>query len=236
MNTAIATASISSASSNLLPISTTALESKDIPANSIQIAARWKDSKEKTISPNNRVRSILLPADIWNSINCSINSDEEENQSSASTTNSQLRLLILDSIESIAKSYLSTISEESNWMRREVNLSAFFLPALLGWQSELAALSGRLNSDEIKSWIASSFTVQSIIQTHGAAIGTALSEQFIRLASPNHGLTPEKAAKILTNLWKIEDTDSTTGLRVQLRLTAISKKNESTASVLDSIL
>jgi hypothetical protein len=49
-------------------------------------------------------------------------------------------------------------------------------------------------------------------------------------------LTPEKAAKVLSSLWQSEDTDTTTGLRVQMRLTAISKKNETGANVLDSIL
>jgi hypothetical protein len=141
-----------------------------------------------------------------------------------------------DAIADLAKDYLSTIVEESNWIRTQVPQESFTLASLLAWNAERAALSGRLNGEEIKKWIAESVTINTIAFKHGAEIAKALGEQFVKLASPNHGLTPEKASKILANLWNAEDANSNTGLRVQLRLDAISKKNADSANVLDSIL
>lgn len=211
----------------LINISSVVQES--IKDDEMQIVARWKESKEKTISPANRVRAIVIPANLWNNeMQSELHKDENVNK--------QLRLFVLDGIADLAKQYLSSIVEESNWQRSSVNLDAFTLRALLQWQSDQAAISGRLNGEEIRKWIASSATVTAVSTSHGAAVAKALGEQFIKLASPNHGLTPEKAAKLLSSLWKVEDADSTTGLRVLLRLKAISEKTADSANVLDSIL
>lgn len=211
--------------SNLLQISSVVPEVKN---GEIVITARWKETKDKPLNPNNRNRSVILPANIW--------SGEFSVSHEDSDTAKQLRLVMLESINDLAKSYLSSICEESNMLRTQVPLEHFQLSSLLTWSAEQAALSGRLNGDEIKSWISQSVTIKQVHEVHGEKIAAALGEQFVKLASPNHGLTPEKADKILTNLWKPEDCDTTTGLRVQMRLTAISKKAEQTANVLDSIL
>lgn len=214
----------------LLTISSVPADNDKLAAGTIQIVARWKDSKDKVIAPANRNRAIIIPEALWiDRLSCEV-TDEAKEVSNA------LRLHILDSFAELAKNYLSAISEESNWLRTQVPLSHFSITNLLNWQAEQAALSGRLNGDEIKSWLTQSVTVKAVTESHGAEIGKALGEQFVKLASPNHGLTPEKAAKILANLWKSDDTDSNTGLRVQMRLTAISKKSADTANVLDSIL
>lgn len=213
---------------NLLTISSVPAEK--LESGMMQIVARWKDSEKKKISPNNRARAIIIPESLWiEKLQCEV-TDEAKEISLA------LRAHILDSFAELAKSYLSAIAEESNWLRTQVPLSHFTITSLLNWQAEQAAISGRLNGEEIAAWVAESATVKAVAKTHGAEIGKALGEQFVKLASPNHGLTPEKAAKILSNLWNPDDTDSNTGLRVQMRLTAISKKNESSQSVLDSIL
>lgn len=219
-----------SSAAQLLTISSVPADNDKLSTGTLQIIARWKDSKEKTISPANRNRAVIIPESLWiDQLECNVKDEEKE-------VSSALRLHILDSFAELAKDYLSAITEESNWLRTQVPLSHFTITNLLNWQAEQAALSGRLNGDEIKSWIANSATVLAVTNSHGAEIGKALGEQFIKLASPNHGLTPEKAAKILANLWKSDDTDSNTGLRVQMRLTAISKKSAQTANVLDSIL
>jgi hypothetical protein len=209
---------------NLISISTVATESD---TDKLQIIAMWKNTEKKTVSPANRIRAIQLPVDIWSDVN--INHAEKN-------VADQLKLHILDSIAELAKDYLSTICEESQMLRKEVPQSDFSLASLLAWNSERAAMSGRLNGDEIKNWLTSSETIKSISSIHGEAIGKAMGEQFIKLASPVHGLTPEKATKILTNLWNPSDAESNTGLRIQLRLTAISKKTADSANVLDSIL
>lgn len=211
--------------STLLNISSVIPET---PKDSIVITARWKETKDKPLSANNRNRSIILPSNIWST-------EFQVNHANGDTAKA-LRLVMLESITDLAKSYLSTICEESNMLRTQVPLEHFTLSSLLTWSAEQSALSGRLNGDEIKAWVSQSVTVKEVATAHGEKIATALGEQFVKLASPNHGLTPEKADKILTNLWKPEDCDTTTGLRVQMRLTAISKKSEQTANLLDSIL
>jgi hypothetical protein len=211
----------------LINISSVAAEK--LSDGQMQIVARWKDSKDKIVAAANRTRAIELPANYWqNETQCEVNGNAEVTK--------MLKLHIHDSIAELAKNYLATICEESNMQRTQVPIEHFTLSALLQWQSEQAAISGRLNGDEIKSWLSSSVTIKKVIELHGDKVGNALGEQFVKLASPNHGLTPEKAAKLLSSLWQSEDTDSTTGLRVQMRLTAISKKNADSANVLDSIL
>jgi hypothetical protein len=207
----------------LINITSVAQESTN--ANEMQIVARWKDTDKRPISAANRIRAIVLPATIW-----------KGDEAIQPIANQSLQLFVHDAIADLAKDYLSTIVEESNWIRTQVPQESFTLASLLAWNAERAALSGRLNGEEIKKWIAESVTINTIAFKHGAEIAKALGEQFVKLASPNHGLTPEKASKILANLWNAEDANSNTGLRVQLRLDAISKKNADSANVLDSIL
>lgn len=206
-------------------INITSVPADKLEATQMQVVARWKDTDKRPIAAANRVRAITLPVDLWTG-----------DASVSTVTNDVLRLFLLDAVADLAKEYLSTIVEESKWLRTQVPQEHFSLSALLAWQQERAALSGRLNGDEIKQWLKQSATIASIATKHGAEIAGALGDTFVKLASPNHGLTPEKAAKILSNLWDASDTDTNTGLRVQLRLTAISQKTESTANVLDSIL
>lgn len=208
----------------------TSVPAEKLNSDQLQVTARWKDTDKRPISPANRVRAVILPATIWSG-QITVTALAGNNATAA------LRMHILDSIGELAKDYLSTVVEESNWLRTQVPLQAFDLASLLAWQDERAALSGRLNGEEIKQWVASSFTITTVAEKHGAAIAKALGEQLVKLASPNHGLTAEKAGKILANIWNAADADSNTGLRVQLRLTAIrDKAADSGSNVLDSIL
>ena len=207
--------------SNLLQISSVAAES--VKDDQLQIVARWKSTEKRTIPAANKERAVVIPSALWdNSID--------------STMQPALKLFLLDAVMDLAKSYLSTIVEESNWMRTSVNEDAFSINSLLTWNSEQSAISGRLNGEEITKWLAQSVTIRTITEKHGKEIADALGKQFVKLASPNHGLTPEKANKLLTNLWQADDADSNTGLRIQVRLQAIRDKAAESANMLDSIL
>lgn len=214
---------MTTANTNLLTISSVPAEK--LETGQMQIVASWKDTDKRPIAAANRKRAVILPETLWKS-----------DSAVQPIAHKELQLHVLDSIAELAKEFLATIVEESNWQRTQVPQESFALSNLLQWQSERAALSGRLNGEEIKQWLATSETIATIKSIHGEKIAGALGEQFVKLASPNHGLTPEKAAKILANLWKPEDANSTTGLRVQLRLTAISNKSAESANMLDSIL
>ncbi len=210
---------------NLINISSVVPDSA--PANKLLVIARWKSSDKRIIAKENMARCIELPANIWGDIPTVTHSNE-------STTN-HLKLLLADAIADIAKSYLATIVEDSNWMRTTVNDDAFTISSLLTWQADTAAVSGRLSGDTIKEWITRSATIAAVKATHGDAIATALGNQFVKLAGPNHGVTSEKAGKLLGSLWKVEDAEDATGLRVLLKLQGIRDK-DATADVLDSIL
>lgn len=199
------------AKSKLLTISSVVAET--VAEGTQQIVARWKDSEKRTISKENRNRAIILPDNIWH--------EQLDAQPSKN-----LRLFVSDALTDLAREYLSKIVEDSNWMRTEVPQEDFTVSALLTWQEERAALSGRLNSDTIKEWLTHSATVRTVQEKHGKEVSEAFGAQLVKLAGPNHGLTAEKAGKILANLWDVKDSDSNTGFRVQLRLEAISKKKE----------
>lgn len=207
---------------NLLTISS--VPSETINDNQMQIVARWKDTEKRPISPANRVRAVILPASLWSA-----------DASVTTVTDKAVRSFLLDAVADLAKEYLSAICEDSSWQRTQINEDAFTLASLLTWNAERAAAAGRLNGDDIKRWLTSSVTIASVADKHGDAIAKALGEQFVKLASPNHGLTPERADKLLTSLWNPDDADSNIGFKVQQRLTAISKKNRE-ADVLASIL
>lgn len=203
----------------------TSVPAETVKPEELQIVARWKNTDARPIATANRVRAVILPKTIW------------ETDTNVTPVQFQpLRLFVLDGLEQLATDYLRSVVEDSNWQRTQVPADAFTLSSLLTWQADQAAISGRLNGDTIKAWLTSSVTIASVTQVHGAKVGEALGAQLVKLASPNHGLTPEKADKLLSNLWKSEDADSTTGLRVMLRLQAIRDKAQDSANVLDSIL
>lgn len=179
-------------------------------ANELQIIATWKDTEKRPISAANKKRAVILPANIWTA-----NVQPLENN---------FRVFVLDALEELAKSYLSSIVEESNWMRTQVPQEDFQLETLLAWQNQRAENSGRLNADAIKAWAEQSATVLNAKTVHGDKVATALVDTFAKLAGPNHGLAPDRATKILTKLWQAADNNDPTGVRVQLRMQGIIDK------------
>jgi len=207
---------------NLITI--TSVPAEVVPEGKLQIVARWKTTEAVTVPAANKQRAVLIPADMWKA-----DIAHEDNRS--------FQLFISDAVEELAKDYLTAIVRDSNWLRTEVNEDAFSLSSLLSWNAERAALAGRLNSEQIKQWITKSATVAAVKVAHSDKVAEALAAQFVKLAGPNHGVTQEKATKILSALWKEEDADDNTGLRVYMKLKSISeKKAEATEDLLASIL
>lgn len=182
------------------------------------IACNWKSTDKRTISPANKYRAVIVPATIWS-----------DGTNAARTHSNALAILVEDAIEGLAKDYLSSIVEQSNWMRTQVPQEDFTLASLLRWSEERAAMSGRLNGDAIKAWAEKSVTVKNFAATNGSDKGNKLVAAFTKLAGPNHGWTPEKAAKMLSTIFAAEDTSDTTGMRVMLRLESIRDKPQADA-------
>lgn len=195
---------------NLLNIVTVAPTAKD---NERVIAATWKSTEKRTISPANKYRAVIVPDNIWH-----------DGTSAAKTHSPALAVLVDDAIEGLAKEYLSSIVEQSNWMRTQVPADDFTLSALLKWSEERAAMSGRLNGDAIKAWAEKSVTVKNFSTANGADKGEKLVQAFVKLAGPNHGWTPERAAKMITTIFAADDADDNIGARVLLRLESIRDK------------
>lgn len=208
----------------LLQISSVPQDS--VKADELQLIARWKSTDKRTIPAANSKRSVIIPANYW----------QDDIAPEGSTLTKTLVLFMRDAVEDLARKYLSTICEDSNWARTSVNLDAFSVTNLLLWNAEVAATSGRLNGEDIANWVKASVTVTAVREAYGDKTADALGAQFVKLAGPNHGLLPEKATKLLTTLWKQEDADHPTGLRVMMRLTSISEKTVSTDDLLGSIL
>lgn len=199
-------------------INITSVPAEKLEDGKKQLIVRFKDTDKQPISKENRVRAIILPANIW--------SNQYSVTSEVGSVARSLSLLLADTIEELARDYLSTIVRDSNWQRTTVNEDAFSLSSLLAWQEERSISQGRLNGDLIKEWVGRSFTITAMKENHSEKHATALGELFVKLAGPNHGITAEKATKLLSTLWNEKDADDSTGLRVMMRLQAISKKKE----------
>ena len=206
---------------NLLNIATVAQE--NVPADKLQIIARFKDTEKRPISAANRIRAVLLSANIW-----SDNINHPEN-------NNAFRAFIHDAVEELAKTYLATITEESNWQRKEVPAEDFNLANLLQWQQQRSELSARLNGDAIKQWAEQSKTIANITASHSKQHADALVSQFVKLASPNHGLDATKAGNIISKLFAAEDTEHMIGARILLKLEAIRDKPANSDDLLGSL-
>lgn len=196
-------------------INITSVPADTIPADTIQLVARWKSTDNRPIDAMNRARAVMLPATIWGDANIA-----------ATAHSPAFALFVNDAVEELAKSYLSHICESSNWMRTTVPQEDFTLSSLLSWQQEQSALSGRLSGDIIKSWASQSTTITSFRRTSGDKKADALVGMFVKLAAPNHGWSKDRASRMLANIFAKEDADNNTGLRVMLKLQAIRDKEE----------
>ena len=194
-----------------------------VDSTQLQIVCTFKDTEKRPIAAANKKRAVLLPANIWN--------DPTNNLQGS------FKVFVLDALEDLAKSYLATIVEESNWMRTQVPQEDFQLENLLAWQNQRAESSGRLSAEAIKAWAEQSATVTNARTVHGDKVAAALVDTFAKLAGPNHGLAPDRATKILTKLWQAADNNDPTGVRVQLRMQGIiDKASKTQEDVLGDVL
>lgn len=204
---------------NPILISTTPTEAK---AGHIVIAYNWRSTDKRVVPDSQKHRSILVPE--------SLVADE-----SVALVPSTYRPMVVDALVEIARARLADYCESSSMMATAISADLFAAPALMAWNADRIALQQRLTADEIKAWLPTSKTVAFATATHGDAVGKAVGEQLVKVAGPNHGMTPAKATNFLTRLWQAADADSITGLRLQLRLQVIAE-GKSTDDVLAAVL
>lgn len=188
----------------------------------VLVSYNWRSTEKRIVPDSQKHRSVLVPATVI--------FDE-----SVASVPARFRAMIQSALLEIAAARLADFCMDSSMAATTINASLLSTESLLRWNSDRLALQQRLTADEIKSWAPTSATVLSVLAAHGKPAADALLVQLVKLAGPNHGLTPERAGKLLSALWKSEDADNLVGLRVLLRLQSI-KEAPSAESVLDNLL
>jgi hypothetical protein len=188
----------------------------------VLVQYNWRTTAQKVVPDSQKHRSCLVPVENL------VTQEVKE-------IPAKFRAIVLKALEEIASERLADFCQSSNMMAATISADLFNVDALLAWNNERQQLQQRLTADEVKAWAPTSATVAAVTAKHGADHGKAMVAQLVKLAGPNHGLTPEKAGKILDNLWATSDADNLTGLRVMLRLQAI-REATTADDMLDSIL
>lgn len=192
-------------------------------AGQLVVFYNWRSTTNKTVPDSQKHRSVLVP-------------EQMILTAEVAALPEKFRAIILDALTTIAGERLAEFCTNSNMMATTVSADLFAADSLLQWNADRKALQQRLTADELKAWVATSATVASATQLYGADVGRAVADQLVKLAGPNHGMTPERATNFLAKLWKFEDVQSVTGLRVQMRIQAIADSTAAAADALSAIL
>lgn len=190
--------------------------------DTVLVSYNWRTTEKRVVPDSQKHRSVLVPSHVIYS-------------QAVREIPERFREMIYSALLEIAAQRLADFCMNGNMAPTTIDASLFETDALMLWNSERIALQQRLTAEEIKSWAPTSATVQAVLATYGKEHADAVVAQLVKLAGPNHGLTPERAGTLLTKLWKQSDAESLVGLRVLLRLQAI-KDAPSAESVLDSLL
>jgi hypothetical protein len=198
--------------------------SPEAPADGSQVLVsyNWRTTTNRVVPDSQKHRSVLVPAHVLF-------------DQSVREISERFRPMIHAALLEIASQRLADFCMDSSMAATTIGEQLFSTDALMLWNSERQALQQRLTADEIKAWLPASHTLAAVRTAHGAKVADALGAQLCKLAGPNHGLTPDRAGKLLATLWNAADAESMVGLRVMLRLQAI-KDAPSAESVLDSLL
>lgn len=196
----------------------------EVPADGsmVLVSYNWRTTTNRVVPDSQKHRSVLVPAAIL--FDASVSSVPE-----------RFRPMVQAALLEIASQRLADFCMDSSMVATTIGDSLLSTDSLLSWNAARIALQQRLTAEEIKTWAPTSATVQAVRATYGKEPADAVITQLVKLAGPNHGLTPERAGKLLASLWQQSDADHIVGLRVLLRLQAI-KDAPSAESVLDSLL
>lgn len=196
----------------------------EVPADGsmVLVSYNWRTTSNRVVPDSQKHRSVLVPAGLLF-------------DQSVEAVPVRFRGMVQAALLEIASQRLADFCMDSSMVATTIGDSLLSTDSLMAWNADRIALQQRLTADEIKAWAPTSATVQAILAQHGKPHADALCAQLVKLAGPNHGLTPERAANLLAKLWKQQDADSLVGLRVLLRLQAI-KDAPTAESVLDSLL
>ena len=198
---------------NPIIINTTPTEAA---ADHITLSATWRNTATKVVPESQKYRSVAVP-------------EEYISTQEVKEVPSKYRGIIIDALITIGGERLADFCQNSNMMATTVSAELFR-------NADRKALQQRLTADELKAWAPTSATVKAAHAAYSEEQANAIANLLVKLASPNHGLTPVQAGNFLARVWESADADSITGLRVQLRLQSIADSSAAAADALSAIL
>ena len=187
------------------------------------ISYNWRSTSQNPVAEANKYRGVCIPqGHIYTA--------------EVLAVPAAYRPLLVAALEEIAAQRLADYCKQHTMHVTTVSADLFQAEALLAWNADRTALQQRLTAEEVKTWAATSATIAAISAQHSPAAAQALAATLAKLAGPNHGITPEVATKLMTNVWQPADTDSITGLRILTKLQGIAASTAKADDLLASIL
>lgn len=198
----------------------------------IQFKADKRSTKENPIPDAERIRRVVLPANVWGAIEGSI--DGSKSQGLTDVLRSALRSIGDDRL----KDFLA-----ENPMSREIPVSMFTVSELLKWSEETATSRGSITftRQDAEKWFSDHVweTIKGKYpENKQTAIKGFLSNRFGALAAKNHGLSEASDATKLMTLIPDAAINLPTTIEIIGRLQHIEKQltakaNEATVSMDD---
>jgi len=161
-----------------------------------------KDTKTKPLTDAERIRRVVLPENLWGSLEATINAQRSNDLTS----------ILRDALKRIASDRLADRLAEDNYLTREVESEDYTVASLLAWSVDSASSRGSITftRDEVTSWFATSATRASIATKHAANVKLAgmlalVEKRLGALAAKNHGIATAEDARRLLALIASED-------------------------------
>lgn len=198
----------------------------------IQLSADRRASKGQTLTDAERIRRVVLPANVWGNLAATIDG----------VPSMGLTEVLRKALQEIGSARLrDTLTEDP--MLRSVPLKDYSVSALLAWNADTAASRGSITftRDDVEAWYPTSFLYKRMTEK-GAQWAEFVGKRLATLAAKNHGLKkPEEADKLVALLEDDAIADNSAPVVAELvqRLVHISKalaaKTADTAISLDDL-
>lgn len=192
-------------------------------AGELLISYNWRSTAANPVAEANKYRAVCVPA-------------SHLHTAEVLSVPAAYRALLIAALEEIASQRLADYCKQHTMHATVVSADLFRAADLLAWNADRTALQQRLTAEEVREWAKTSSTIAHIAAAHSDAHAAALTATLAKLAGPNHGITPEVAARLLSAVWQESDTDSITGLRIFTKLDGIRSATRKADDLLAGIL
>lgn len=194
----------------------------------ISVSADRRAQKGQELSDAERIRRIILPANLWGSLSATMNLQPSQ----------ALTDILLKGLREIAADRLRDTLTETP-MRRTVPLTDYTVSALLAWSNDTAASRGSItfSREQVEQWFPTSALFTNLAPK-GKQITDYVGQRLATLAAKNHGIKESKDANKLITLLA-DDADNPLACDLITRLGNIAKnldaKNAAPSLTLDDL-